>query len=165
MCAWLVKMVMKLTLNGRSVPARTAAMVFDNASAGISPTPIEPSAPALLTATARLGVMPTNAMPACAIGVASPYASVNRVCSVMGQRCQVRGETGLPVAHHRVCNSCNGEAVRNLSTPKTIKVPTWPEASLIMACHVVSERLRRSGDLGGSHGSDAAAALVHAGRG
>jgi hypothetical protein len=75
---------------------------------GISPTPTEPSAPALLTATARLGVMPTNAMPAWAIGVASPYASVNRVCSIMGQQCPVRGETGLPAAHRRVCNSCKG---------------------------------------------------------
>src|SRR5262249_49029647 len=137
MCAWLVKMVMKLMLNGRSVPARTAAMVFDNASAGISPTPIEPSAPALLTATARLGAMPTNAMPAWAIGVVSPYASVNRVCRVMGPT--------MPDPHrNRVA----------LSAP--------PGLQFVQRQFRATAVGRTPG---GSHGGDGAAALVHAVRG
>src|SRR3954452_2765329 len=76
-------MVTKLTLNGPGVPARMAAMTCVIAGAGSRPTPSEPSAPALLTATARSGVMPMKAMPAWAIGVLKPYASVNLVRSSM----------------------------------------------------------------------------------
>ena len=74
---------MKLTWNGRGVPARIAAMVWVMAGGGSSPTPSEPSPPALLTATASSGVMPTNAIPAWATGVLNPYASVNLVFSSM----------------------------------------------------------------------------------
>ena len=78
-CAGSVNVVMKLMLNGRSVPARTASIVAFSAGGGISPTPMDPSPPARHTATARSGVIPTNAMPAWAMGWLTPYVSVNRV--------------------------------------------------------------------------------------
>src|SRR5690349_23444193 len=80
---------MKLTWNGPSVPARMAAIVAVIAGAGSRPTPSEPSAPALLTATARSGVIPTKAMPAWAIGVDSPKASVKRVRSLIRSPCRI----------------------------------------------------------------------------
>src|ERR1051326_1986373 len=68
-CAGSVNPVMKLTLNGRSVPSWIALIVWASTGAGIRPTPSEPRPPALLTATASSGVMPAKAIPACAIGV------------------------------------------------------------------------------------------------
>jgi hypothetical protein len=59
------------------MPAMTCVIT----GAGRRPTPREPMAPALLTATARSGVMPTKAMPAWAIGELRPYAVVKRVWS------------------------------------------------------------------------------------
>jgi predicted O-methyltransferase YrrM len=65
------------TCSNTRMPAMTCVIT----GAGRRPTPREPMAPALLTATARSGVMPTKAMPAWAIGELRPYAVVRRVWS------------------------------------------------------------------------------------
>jgi hypothetical protein len=70
-------------------------MISVIAGTGSSPTPSEPNAPALLTATARSGVIPTNAIPACAIGVLNPYASVNLVFSAMPSTMSDAGRKGV----------------------------------------------------------------------
>jgi hypothetical protein len=107
-CAELVNPVMKLTLNGCRVADWMASMVAANALAGMSPTPIEPRPPASQTATARSGVMPTNAIPACAMGWSTLYTSVKRVEITFmmvslarvrsGRRCR-RCRLDWPLAH------------------------------------------------------------------
>src|SRR6202171_4980252 len=65
-----------LTLNGRSVAARTAAIIPRAASAPKGPTPIEPNPPALETAAAMAGGE-TPAIGAWVIGRPTPRVRSN----------------------------------------------------------------------------------------
>src|SRR5262245_19697760 len=70
---------MQLTLNGDGVAAFTARTYSRSSCGGVKPTPMAPMPPALLTAMARSGVRPANAMPAQANGWRMPKRSVKRV--------------------------------------------------------------------------------------
>src|SRR5262245_37677186 len=70
---------MKFTLRGTVTAVLNDRIRPRIACAGSGPTATEPSPPALETAIARSGGVPTNAIGACAIGCRTPYSRVNLV--------------------------------------------------------------------------------------